>query len=334
MKSLRPGKLPIPVLDRTVLRMTGAPSELLRNPPRAGQDFAAIRMGKGFLIVSSDPITGASSDAGLHAIMVNANDVATSGNRPQFVESVVLLPEGSDEADLRRIAGQMDGAARKLGISIVGGHTEVTPGLDNPIISVTAFSFVDRYVTSADAREGDAIMMTKTAGIEGTAALAGELWTRASQVKRTALRRAGLMREKLSVVEEAVRACATGKVHAMHDCTEGGLEGAVYEMSVASGLGFSVDEGLVPVAPETRALCDALSLDPMKLIASGSLLLSVAAGGEGEVRESLRGVCKVTRVGGFMKAGRYVVSPDGKESRMKAAPEDELWRALSILRRG
>jgi hydrogenase maturation factor len=312
--------------------MTGKPSPELVTPPKAGLDFAAVRVGSGFLVVSADPITGAVQRIGEYAMSVSANDVATSGNRPQFAEVVVLLPEGSGEGSVKEVAAQTHRAAKRLGIAIVGGHTEVTPGLRRPIVAVTVFSFVKRFVTSGGAREGDAIMMTKTAGLEGTAVLAleGNLrGTGAHGVTKAGARR---LLAKISVVEEAVRAYRTGSVHAMHDCTEGGVLGAVFEMSRASGLGFRVEEKLVPVAPETRRVCEALSLDPLKLIWSGSLLLAVRSGEEGKIESALGRNFGATKIGVFTEGERTLVRPGGKELRIRRAPEDELWRALGRAR--
>lgn len=313
MRRLSTGKIPIDVLNSTFLRLTGAGSPDIVTPPLAGLDFAAVKVGRRFMIVSADPVTGVVENIGRYAISVNANDVATSGNRPQFAESVVLLPEGADARYARKMAQQMDAEARRLGISILGGHTEVTPGLARPIIAVTAFSFVDRYVSSRDAREGDTIMMTKSAGLEGTAVLAGS----------------PKFLEHISVVDEAVTACDTGFVHAMHDCTEGGVLGAVFEMSVASRLGFELQEKAVPVAPETQAICRKLSIDPLRLIGSGSLLLSVGKGAESEVVRALRPFCRVTRIGEFHRGRRVMLTREGGEKVVKEAPEDELWRVLA-----
>ena len=293
--------------------MTGAKSELLVTPPKAGLDFAAIKIGEGFLIMSADPITGVSSNIGEYAIQVSANDVATSGNRPQFAESVVLLPEGSSAEYAGEIARQMDRAGKRLGMTIVGGHTEVTPGLTRPIVAVTAFSIAKSYVSSQDAREGDSIVMTKTAGLEGTAVLGGQ----------------AKLLEKLSIVNEAAAAYETGYAHAMHDCTEGGVLGAAFEMSLASNVGFELEESLIPVGPETRTLCRKYSIDPLKLIGSGSLLISVAPGKEELILESLRQYCKSTVVGRFVKGGRTLIHADGTRERISAAPEDELWGVLS-----
>jgi len=313
MKRLSTGKIPIDVLNSTFLKLAGAKSAAIATPPLAGLDFAAVRAGGKFLIVSADPVTGVVQDIGRYAISVSANDVATSGNRPQFAESVVLLPEGADEGFAKKIATQMHSESKNLGISIVGGHTEVTPGLNRPIVVVTAFSFVDDYVSSSDARQGDTIMMTKTAGLEGTAVLAGS----------------PKFLGKISVVDEAEAAYRTGCVHAMHDCTEGGVLGAVFEMSLASRLGFDLEEKKVPVAQETRNLCRKYSIDPLKLIGSGSLLLSVEPGREEKVRKALQPICEVTQVGRFMKGTRNLIHDGGHREIVRAAPEDELWRVLA-----
>ncbi|HLQ06938.1 MAG TPA: AIR synthase-related protein [Nitrososphaerales archaeon] len=313
MKRLPPGKIPIDILNSAVLSLTGAPSDKVATPPQAGLDFAAVKVDGKYMIVSADPVTGVVENIGRYAVDVSANDVATSGSRPQFAESVVLLPEGADAKDVKKLALEMHIEAKRLGINIVGGHTEVTPGLHRPIVAVTAFSFVDDYVSSRDAREGDTIMLTKTAGLEGTAVLGS-----------------GKFLDKISVVDEAVAAHSTGYVHAMHDCTEGGVLGAVYEMALASGLGFELHERLVPVAPETKALCRRLSIDPLRLIGSGALLLSVEQGRETALQRVLTPICRIKAVGRFTEKGvRVLVRKGGRKQTIRAAPEDELWRVIA-----
>ncbi len=322
------GKVPISLLNETVLRMTGARSRALLTGPRAGVDFAAIKVSGGYMIVSSDPVTGVASGIGSYAVTVSANDVATSGNLPEFIGSVILLPEGSTEKDLRAIAADMDRTAKRLGVAIVGGHTEVTPGLKRPIVSVTAFSFVKNFVSSEMAREGDAIMMTKTAGLEGTAVLASELKRAGQQLPARLAAKSRRLEDKISIVGEAVRAFKTGSVHAMHDCTEGGVLGAAYEMSLASGLGFELWESAIPVASETREVCSRLSLDPLKLIGSGSLLIAVPLRSRDRIRGALKGVAPVAEVGRFTRSGRHLLLRNGRERVVRTAPVDELWRRL------
>jgi len=330
MGPLRPGKLPIDLLDKTVLRLTGAPSTRIGTSPKAGVDFAAVKTDEGYLIISADPVTGVKEQIGRYAVSISANDVATSGNRPQFIESVILLPERSDTADLETIAKEIDHSAKELGIAIVGGHTEVTPGLERPIVVSTAFAFGNEYVSSADARPGDSLMMTKTAGIEGTAVIAS-LGIKAAVTSPSLSGKASRFVERLSVVAEATKAYRTRSVHAMHDCTEGGVLGAAFEMSLASGLGFTLYERAVPVASQTREICTKLSLDPLKLIASGSLLLSVTPGDEERVKEALKGISVVNKVGEFTKGKRILLGKDGREEELKGAPEDELWRLVGRL---
>ena len=206
--------------------MTGAKSDRILMGPEAGVDFGVIKLNGCYMIVSSDPITGVASNVGWYAVNVSGNDVATSGNRPEFMESIIMLPEDSTEADLTKLADEMHRAADELGISIVGGHTELTPGLARPIIVVTAFSFVKGYVSSAGAQDGDKILMTKTAGLEGTAVLARESDRLGIRLGRSLVERAKRLEEQLSVVPEAVAAYGTGAVHGMHDCTEGGVLGS------------------------------------------------------------------------------------------------------------
>ena len=265
------------------------------------------------MLVSADPVTGVVEQIGRYAMCVSANDVATSGNRPQFAECVVLLPPGSGSGDVEEIAMQLHSEAKRLRMAIVGGHTEVTPGLVHPIVMVTAFGFARRFVSSRDAKEGDSVMLTKSAGLEGTAVLGGP--------KK--------FLDKLSVVEEAAAAFGTGYVHAMHDCTEGGVLGALFEMSLASGLGFKVYERDVPVAPETRVVCRKFGVDAMKLIGSGALLLAVKAGREDQVRKALAPICPARTIGKFTAKGRTLVNVKGQNVHVRAAPEDELWRVLS-----
>lgn len=281
------------------------------------------------MVVSADPVTGVSEDIGRYAVKVSANDVATSGHKPQFAESVILLPEGSRSDDLMTVAQQIHEAAKESGISILGGHTEVSPGLRHPIVMITVFSLVDRFVTSGDAKDGDIMLMTKTAGLEGTSELAREFDFKPGTVANGTLSKARRLIDKLDISGEAVAAFRTGRAHAMHDCTEGGVLGGAFEMSLASGLGFSLDEKAIPIAPETRAICRALSIDPLRLIGSGSLLVAVERGSEGEVEKALYRHCKVTRIGEFRKGERSMILKDGSEQAVKDAPEDELWRVLS-----
>ena len=323
------GKLPPDLLRKYLLGMTGAESKNLMVPPSIGVDFGVIREGEGFLIVSSDPVTGVEERIGWYAVNVSANDVATSGNGPRYLQSVILLPEDATQRTVASISGEMHRTAADLGITIVGGHTELTPRLGRPIVVTTAFCFAKTYVTAADAKPGDTLMLTKTAGVEGTAICGSEGSLSGGRMDEALMRRARGFYRKLSIVREAEAAFRTGKVHAMHDCTEGGVLGAVYEMSFASRLGFELREESVPLAEETSYVCSRLGLDPLRLISSGTLLLAVEPGAEEEVARVVRAVgSRATAVGRLRRGRRLLVTKDGGRETISEPPTDELWKVL------
>jgi hydrogenase maturation factor len=193
---------------------------------------------------------------------------------------------------------------------------------------LAAFSFVRSYVSSEMATAGDVILMTKTAGLEGTAVLARE----AKRLRRPLPSRlssaAAALEKRLSIVKEATTGFGSGHVHAMHDCTEGGVVGAAYEMSLASGLGFEIEENDVPVSAVTRAVCRRFSLDPLRLIGSGSLLMAVPESEQDDALRAVGKVAEVRKIGRFRKRGRFLVRGDGSREPVGGAPADELWRAL------
>ena len=321
------GKLPPEVLSRYLFGMTGAPSPDLVVPPSLGVDFGVVRQPGGYLVVSSDPVTGVKERIGWYAVNVSANDVATSGNRPRFLQSIILLPEDAKVGTVARISREMHATAEGLGMTIVGGHTELTPGLTRPIVVTTAFAFARSFVTAADAREGDTMMLTKSAAVEGTAICASDPSRFRGRADAAVLARARRFLRKLSVVEEAVAAFGTGQVHAMHDCTEGGVLGAAYEMSFASGLGFQLEEERIPVAKETAYVCSTLGLDPLRLISSGTLLLAVKRGAEGAVADAVAAAgSTVSPIGRFRRDGRVLKRKDGTAETIGEPPSDELWK--------
>jgi hydrogenase maturation factor len=225
----------------------------------------------------------------------------------------------------------MHRTAKGLGIAIVGGHTELSPGLHRPIVVTTAFAVADSYVTAAGAREGDTLMMTKTAGVEGTAILGTDARFN-RRLDRETVSGSKSFFERLSVVDEADSAYRTGVVHAMHDCTEGGVLGALYEMATASGLGLEVARADIPISKETKKICSALGVDPLKLISSGTLLIALEAGEEARVSEALASVgSHATPIGRFKK-GKVVLT--GRRSEVVTGPpKDEIWRVHEELGR-
>ncbi|MBS7633068.1 hydrogenase, partial [Candidatus Bathyarchaeota archaeon] len=182
--SLPPGKIPKELLENVVFRHLGAKRKEVALGPLAGFDGAVLDIGGYSLIVSTDPITGAVERIGWLAVNVNANDVATFGVEPAFLLSCIMLPERADRNMVETISTQMDTAAKTLGMAIIGGHCETAPRLFNPIVVGSAIGIAakGKYVTAGGAEKGDKLLMTKSAGIEGTAILALD---REKQLKRT-----------------------------------------------------------------------------------------------------------------------------------------------------
>ncbi len=282
MPPLPVGKLPAELLERLFGKYVTESARVVVGP-RVGEDAAVIDMGDRYLVATTDPITFAADEIGWYALHVNANDLAVRGARPLWFLATVLLPEGrATEERTEAIFAQMAEACGELGVALVGGHTEVTAGLPRPVVVGTMLGEVDRsrLVTTDGAREGDALLLTKGVPLEGAAVLASEQGREAEHrgVPREIIERArGLLRKPgISVVPEARLACATVRVHAMHDPTEGGVATACWELAQAAGVGLRVYREQIPVLPEGRALCEAFGLDPLGTIASGALLIAVA----------------------------------------------------------
>lgn len=281
-----------------------------------------------------DPITGAKEQIGWLAVNINANDVATFGVEPAFFSSCIMLPENSNEKTLETICVQMDKAAKDLGIAIVGGHCEVTPGLTNPIVVGCAMGVTEKgnYVTAGGAKSGDRLILTKSAGIEGTAILAAEREKQLKRVLNSAmLQSAKNFYSKISVVKDAITAIKAGKVNAMHDPTEGGVSGGIHEMAEASNLGVKIYEEKMPIQPETTKICQYFKIDPLQLIGSGALLISAKPEfAEKIVKELKRNQINASIIGEFLenRRERIIIRKSGKVQALPRPVCDHLWLAL------
>ena len=304
------GKLPPEILARLLGRIPAGERVVVGSRP--GVDAAVLDMGDRYLIATTDPITFVAARIGWYAVHVNANDIAVMGGTPRWLLATVLLPSAGDAHLAETLHDQMLAACADLGVALVGGHTEVTQGLDRPIVVGTMLGEAaqDRLVTSAGACPGDRILITKGVAVEGTAALAGEAAAalRAGGMDEPVLTRAAAFLERpgISVVADARALCAAGRPHAMHDATEGGLATALRELAEASGVGLRVDQSRIPVLPETRAVCDALGLDPLGLLASGCLIAAVAPADEAAALRALAAAGVAAAV-----IGEAVPAPDG-----------------------
>jgi hydrogenase maturation factor len=337
MPGLPVGKLRAELLERLFDKHVHGDARVVVGP-RVGEDAAVIDMGDRYLVATADPITFATEEAGWYALHVNANDLAVRGARPLWFLATVLLPEAkTSEARVETLFEDLAAACAELGVALVGGHTEVTAGLPRVIISGCMLGEVakDRLVTTGGARVGDTLLLTKGAPLEGAAILARECGDEARRrgVPADVIERArGLLRRPgISVVPEARLACAAASVHAMHDPTEGGVATACWEMAQAAGVGVRVDRERIPVLSEGRVLCEAFGLDPLGAIASGSLLLAVAAGEAAVVVAACRGAgIDCTAIGRVTPASEGVTLTSGGVARpMPCFVQDEITKVFS-----
>jgi hydrogenase maturation factor len=273
------GKLPAEQLAHLLARYGRADPRLVVGP-RPGEDVAVIDMGERYLVAKSDPITFATDEIGRYVVNVNANDIACSGATPRWFLATLLLPEGKTDIQLvESIFAQIAQACDELEVTLAGGHTEITYGLERPIVVGHMLGEVarQRLVATSGVQVGDDIILTKRIAVEATAIIAREKAEDLRHVFDAVMLqrcREFLQRPGISVVRDARVALAAGRVHAMHDPTEGGLATGLWEMAQAAGVGLVIEEAAIPIWPETSALCAHFGLAPLGVIASGSLLIA------------------------------------------------------------
>ncbi len=275
---LKTGKIPLDLLEE-LIPLKGAEDPSVFLGPAVGEDAAVVDLGDRYLVLKTDPVTFAEEDIGWYSVHVNANDVATRGARPRWFQASILLPLDAHEALVRSIFLQIHEACLELGVAVTGGHTEVTPAVNQAVVVGDMQGIVSKegLVLTCGAREGDIVLLTKGAGIEGTAILARERREELEgSVDHALLQRAAdfLRSPGISVVSEALMAAEMGAT-ALHDPTEGGVAMGLFEMSKACGRELAVEPSAIPVEEETRALCDHYGLNPLGLIGSGSLLVAI-----------------------------------------------------------
>jgi hydrogenase maturation factor len=273
------GKLPAEDLARLLSQYSSTHPRLVVGGA-VGEDAAVIDMGDRYLVVTTDPITFATDEIGWYAVHINANDIACTGATPRWFLATLLLPENKTTPDLvEQIFEQISSACAELGVTLAGGHTEITYGLDRPLVIGQMLGEVApiKLVRGSNAQVGDALILTKGIAIEATAIIAKEMSAqlRPHFTEEQLTTWANFLHEPgISVVKEAAIAVATGGVHAMHDPTEGGVATGLHELAQASGVGLEIFEDQLPYLPETVSLCRHFGLDPLGVIASGALLIA------------------------------------------------------------
>lgn len=277
---LPPGKLNIDFLQQILPQLQSDIRVIVG--PAIGEDATVIDFGETCLVAKTDPITFATEEIGWYVVCVNSNDIATMGAVPKWLLVTVLLPEGQTTKDLvRKIMRQIAAACKHFNIALCGGHTEVTFGLDRPIVIGQMLGEVkkENLITTSNARAGDDLILTKGIGIEATAIIAREREVELTdRFSSDFLNRAKgyLTVPGISVLKEALIAAGMKGVHAMHDPTEGGVATAIHELAYATKLGAVLWEKKLIISEETKKLCAEFRLDPLGVISSGALLIATA----------------------------------------------------------
>jgi len=336
MKPFPAGKLPPRIFQGLLTACQVPRNSRVVLGPRFGEDAAVIDMGDTYLVAKTDPVTLTSERVGWYAVNINANDVAAMGARPLWFLSTLLLPQtGTSLTLVRRIFQDTLQACADLGVTLCGGHTEVTLGLDRPILVGQMLGEVakSRLLRKESQRPGDVVLLTRGIAIEGTAILAREKRTAlARELPAETLRRARglLFRPGISIVQDALLAQRHGEIHAMHDPTEGGVASGLYELAKAGGVGLRVWRDKVPILEETRRLSEILQFDPFALIASGALLVVASAqSAPNLIRAYRRRGITAAIIGEVTKAAEGVAWVENGQTRPLRVPErDEIARLL------
>ena len=324
------GKIPESVLKRSILKQIRTRRSEVLLGADVGEDCAAVKLREDeIFVLSTDPITGTTEDIGSLSIQVTLNDLASAGAEPVGVLITALLPEYMEEPEIRAVMQQAESACAKANVQIMGGHTEITDAVSRPVLTVTGVGKAKEgsLVSTAGAKAGMDIVMTKWAGLEGTSILAKEkkeeLLTRFSE---SFLLEAQRFDQMLSVLPESSVAVQFG-VSAMHDVTEGGIFGALWEMAERSGVGLEIELKKIPLRQETVEICEFFGLNPYGLISSGSMLMASADGNGLVLSLKKAGIHAV--VIGKAAAGNDRVLINGEERRFLEPPKtDELYKAF------
>lgn len=332
---LPPGKLPNELLKELLDDFRFEDPALLITPG-VGEDIAAVDVSADeVLVLKSDPITFATDAIGQYAVLINANDIATAGAAPRWLLTTLLFPVGSTPSFIWSVVHELTEFCRRWGITLCGGHTEITDAVSRPVVcgmmagSVRKCDLIDKRRM----RPGDRLLMTKAAAVEGTALIAREFGRRLEALGLSAseIRSGRAYLELISILPEAGRAARCPGTSAMHDVTEGGIATALEELSAAGGCRLRVNLDRIPVFPETRRICRLLSVHPLGLIGSGSLLICCRPKHSHRLEEDLRrsGI-QVTCIGEVAEKGFGVQGfRGGRPARWPRFEVDEMARLFT-----
>jgi hydrogenase expression/formation protein HypE len=290
-----------------------------------GEDCSVIDFGEYECVVSTDPITGADKNIGKLAVNINCNDIASCGVEPVGILVTILVPPTATLQDIRNIMAEIDEETKKYNVEILGGHTEVTEAVNRIVVSCTAIGKGKKgsAVATSGAKIGDDIVVTKLLCMEGTSIIVNDHLHKVSNV--LTFKEIEIAKDYVNSISVINEGCIAGEVgvNAMHDITEGGVLGALWEVAEASDLGFKVYNDKMPISDITYKICDALHIDPLKFISSGSMLITVASGKELVDKLNSKGI-KATTIGKITES-RGILVTDNIERDVLPPTRDELF---------
>ncbi len=327
---MKVGKLPESVLKRTIFQQIHTKRKEVLLGAGVGEDCAAVRLCEDeIFVISTDPITGTTTDIGHLAIHITINDLASSGAEPIGVMLTILLPEETSEGQLKEIMGQMETVCAQAKVQIMGGHTEVTRAVNQPLINVCGIGKVKmgRLITTAGVKPGDDILASKWIGLEGTSIIAKEKEQELLQrYPQKLIKTAQEFDQYLSVLPESA-AAVKSSVSAMHDVTEGGIFGALWELAESSGVGLEIDLKKIPVKQETIEICEFYHINPYELISSGCMLMA-SPDGNTLLRQLQRAGIPAAMIGKAVEGNDRVLL-NGEEKRFLEPPKtDALYQVV------
>ncbi|SFC44389.1 AIR synthase family protein [Clostridium uliginosum] len=323
---MKEGKLDFEDLRKIILDNKTIKRKEVKVRNDVGEDCAIIDFGNCEGIFSTDPITGASKNVGKLAVHINCNDIASAGGEPIAIMITILAPTSSTLDEINQVMSEINEEAAKIGVEIIGGHTEVTTAVNKMVISITAIgkNLIGKSIKTAGAQLGDEIIVTKDIALEGTYILINDYEERAKRVlSEKELEFGKTLIDRISVLKEGQISGLFG-VHSMHDITEGGLLGGLFEVAMAADKGFKIYKDRIPMLEITKKLAKEFKIDPLRLISSGSMLITTS-NGEKLIEKLNENGIKATIIGKISKKDGILV--DGqKEINVEPPKRDELFK--------
>ena len=327
------GKLPNKLLEEIVISNIRTKRDEVIERAGVGKDCAVIDYGDNYCVISSDPITGASENIGKIAVNVACNDIGAAGAEPNALLMTILAPKGTPQKEIERIMKEANEAADLINVEIVGGHTEVTDAVNKMVLSLTALGFKRKNLNVEPIKVGDVILISKEIGIEGTSIIYSEnkeeLDEKVFNSKDLSSEKVEAYINKLSVVKEGIVCGRLGSKY-MHDITEGGVLGAVWEAFKANDIGILINEMKIPVSNETQAVADFYNINPYRLISSGSMLIITDKENSNKMKKELeKEDILLTEIGEIIEEKECKIKREENIYKIDEPESDELYKVVT-----